>query len=62
MRTAVSMSRATRVKKDCASRAESKAPTAAAASWFLVEKPALRLKARLPGAVNLVPGRVEQPV
>lgn len=25
----------------------------AAASWFLVEKPALRLKARLPGAVNL---------
>lgn len=34
----------------------------AAASWFLVEKPALRLKTRLPGAVSLVPGPVEQPV
>ena len=34
----------------------------AAASWFLVEKPALRLKTRLPGAASLVPGPVEQPV
>jgi len=34
----------------------------AAASWFLVEKPALRLKARLPGAVSPVPAPVDQPL
>jgi len=34
----------------------------AAASWFLVEKPALRLKARLPGAVSPTPAPVDQPV
>lgn len=34
----------------------------AAASWFLVEKPALRLKARLPGAVRPAPAPVDQPL
>ena len=34
----------------------------AAASWFLVEKPALKLKARLPGAVGPAPEPVDQPL
>lgn len=34
----------------------------AAASWFLVEKPAMRLKARLPGAVSPDPAPVDQPL
>ena len=34
----------------------------AAASWFLVEKPALRLKAHLPGAVSPAPAPVDQPL
>lgn len=34
----------------------------AAASWFLVEKPTLRLKARLPGAVRPAPAPVDQPL
>lgn len=34
----------------------------AAASWFLVEKPALKLKARLPGAVSPAPAPVDRPL
>lgn len=34
----------------------------AAASWFLVEKPALTLKARWPGAVKPAPATVDQPL
>lgn len=34
----------------------------ATASWFLVEKPALRLKAKLPGAVGPAPAPVDQPL
>jgi len=34
----------------------------AAASWFLVEKPALRLKARLPGAVGPAPAPIDRPL
>lgn len=34
----------------------------AAASWFLVEKPVLRLKAKLPGAVRPAPAPVDQPL
>lgn len=33
----------------------------AAASWFLIEKPALALKARLPGAAKPAPAAVDQP-
>jgi peptidoglycan/LPS O-acetylase OafA/YrhL len=34
----------------------------AAVSWFLVEKPTLRLKARLPGALSPAPAPVDQPL